>query len=247
MLNNDNQVLHTKKFFDNIEHEYGDKAALFLPSLERFRRESSRYISGDVLDIGNGGVVSFDLEKAKTVVLADLSKAMFKHLQRVLDGKFLPLKKRGLKCIEADVRRLPFKEQFDTVLMLTTAHHLSEESLEQTKKNIGQAFNEVGRVLKPGGTLLVLECQLCPPFKWLQDWAFEFLYQLLIAFNKPLPYFMSESEIATYITAAGLKLKKTTYIPSGKMIYLPLFPYFTFPGKWWDYLSTSHLFIAKKK
>jgi hypothetical protein len=29
-------------------------------------------------------------------------------------------------------------------------------------------------------------------------------------------------------------------------IYLPLFPFITFPGWLWDYLSTSHMFVARK-
>lgn len=238
---------HSKDFFNEIAQVYDEKSTDFLASLDCFRRKSSPYIKGKVLDVGNGGVVSFDMEKAQKIVLADLSKEMFKHLKRVKNGAFAVLEKNSVECVETDVRKMPFKsETFDVALLLTTAHHLSDTNIAISQKNILQAFKEIHRVLKPGSTFLLLECQLWGPFKYLQDTFFEVAFAVLLKYNKPLPYFMSKRQIKLYLQRTGFKLEKVVYIPSGEKIYIPLFPFITFPGWLWDKFSTSHMFVARK-
>jgi len=101
-------------------------------------------------------------------------------------------------------------------------------------------------VLKKDGVFLLVECQLNRPAKKMQDVFFELAYSQLIKIGKPLPFFLSQSEIASHLRQAGFRLIKTVSIPSGQKIFLPLFPAITIPGSWWDKLSQTHLFVAKK-
>lgn len=236
-----------EKFFNQIAKQYDEKSGAYLESQEFFRKQSSPYIKGIVLDIGNGGMIAFDLEKAKRVILADIAVDMFKHLKRVHNGEYKQVETDTITCIKSDVRKMPFgNNYFDVVVMVTTAHHLSEGSLKNTRENIHQAFFEIHRVLKDKGTFLLLEVHPFILFKVMQDIFFELAYRMFMLIDKPLPYFMSKKETRNYLKTMGFHIQKEVIIPTGKKAYVPLFPFLSPPGWLWDKLLSSVLFISKK-
>lgn len=246
-MNNNHRNKEQEMFFDGISGQYNQKSSAHLESQEFFRIKTSQYIKGTVLDIGNGGIISFDFEKAEKVTVADIAMKMLKNLKRVYKGQYYPVNKDDIECKKADVRKMPFGNNcFDVVVMLTTAHHLSESSLEKTVQNINKAFSEIHRVLKPKGVFLMVEVHPCSPLKLVQDLFFELAYGIFILFGKPLPYFMSRSQAKEYLKKAGLILKKEIIVPSGKRVYMPLFPFFSPPGWLWNRLLSSVLFISVK-
>jgi SAM-dependent methyltransferase len=70
----------------------------------------------------------------------------------------------AVRCLAADVLRLPFREQcFDVVVSTSTLDHLRSEA------ELELAINELARVLKPGGLLLLtLDNPLNPMYPLLR-------------------------------------------------------------------------------
>ncbi|MFH0713693.1 MAG: methyltransferase domain-containing protein [Candidatus Micrarchaeota archaeon] len=90
---------------------------------------------------GNGRNLPLLLDKFKTVLAIDNSEKLLEIAKQKYVGK-------GVNFQLADVCALPFDEDsFDTVLCAAVLHHLNDDE-------IVVAFNELHRVLKPGGLLL---------------------------------------------------------------------------------------------
>jgi demethylmenaquinone methyltransferase/2-methoxy-6-polyprenyl-1,4-benzoquinol methylase len=105
-----------------------------------------------LLDVGGGtGYVAASVaDRYARVVVADLSPGMLRVARR-----------RNLETAEASALHLPFKEgEFDVVLCTDALHHI---------KQIDRAIEEMCRVLKPGGTILIQEFHV-------QGWKGFFFY-----------------------------------------------------------------------
>src|SRR3989344_5141793 len=132
---------HQKKFFNKISDTYHQNSSRYQESYKSLRKETVGQIKGNVLDIGNGGTIGYSIKNAKTLTLADISEVILKNPRISIGKKFKPLVHKKLKCVVADVMSLPFrKNQFDTVIIISTIHHLSEKSLNISKINIIKAF-----------------------------------------------------------------------------------------------------------
>lgn len=236
-----------KKYFDNIANHYSEDNRISVDYLQRIRKASSPYISGNVLDIGNGGVVCFDYKKASRITLADIAFDLLKNPKAIKNRKLMPITDFKLKCVEANVMDLSFaSNSFDTVILFNVAHHLSVPSLKDSITNIERAFKEINRVLKKDGVFLLADN--CPPFyiKMLFDPLFEFAYWLLIKFKIPLPYFLSLMQVKSLLQNSGFELKSVEKIKLSDKAYQPLLPWFTPPGWLWDELLGNRLFVVRK-
>lgn len=98
-----------------------------------------RYVRGkDVLEVGCGtGLVMHRVaERARSVSGIDISSGMLRQARR-----------RGLEVVQADATALPFSnEAFDVVYSLKVLAHI---------RDIERALDEMARVTRPGGTLLL--------------------------------------------------------------------------------------------
>lgn len=247
-ISNINQKLtHQKVYFNKIAPSYHKSAGYNLKSMIRFKKATSRFISGNVLDIGSGGIIGYDLTQTKHLTLADIAPETLKN-PLILKGKdYIPADSTLIKTIEANVLNLPFaKNSFDTVIMITTAHHLTEISLAKTKQNIQSSFKHINFVLKKNGVFIIHECFLHPIIKLIQEVFFEIFFTLLEKFGKPLPYFMSERQLGDYLTIAGFQIIKIHRIKSDKIVYIPLFPSLSPPGWLWDVIQPSKVYICSK-
>jgi demethylmenaquinone methyltransferase/2-methoxy-6-polyprenyl-1,4-benzoquinol methylase len=96
-----------------------------------------------LLDVagGTGYLASCVADRYARVVVADLSPGMLSVARS-----------RKLETVEASALELPFKDaEFDVVLCTDALHHI---------KQIERALDEMCRVLKPGGTLVIHEFDL---------------------------------------------------------------------------------------
>lgn len=98
-------------------------------------------IKGSLLDVGGGtGRVSgFFKDQADEVIIADLSEKML--LQSFGKGRLQPV------CSHAE--KLPFPDEyFERVIMVDALHHVCSQK---------EATQELWRVLKPGGKIVIEE------------------------------------------------------------------------------------------
>ncbi len=242
-----NKLKHQKNYFNEIAENYHSLSPSSIASAEKLKKATREFIKGEVLDVGSGGIINYDIRNARRLVLSDIAGKTLRNPKIINNGKLYPAKHKKISFVEASALNLPFKKNsFDTVIMVTTAHHLSEKSLPKTKTNIKNAFFEINRVLRTGGTFIIHECFLFSPLKFLQEIFFEPAFYLLSKIDKPLPYFISEKQIVRYLESAGFLVIKKKNIPSGEKIYLPLFPKLSPSGKIWDKLLKSDVYITKK-
>ena len=127
-----------------------DHFGLLAPFYERFIqfREPEKIIQrlnlpveGTVLDAGGGtGRVSASFDGlAGVIIVADLSWDMLRQAQQ----------KNGLQVVNTHTEALPFPNQyFDRILMVDALHHVC---------NHQETADELWRVLKPGGRILIEE------------------------------------------------------------------------------------------
>lgn len=130
-----------------------DAFTRFAPAYDRFMqifrlyrlRELRDVLSGSpsggaLLDVAGGtGFLSAALAGTfNRVVVADISSGMLAVAQR-----------RNLETVCAQAESLPFADAtFDAVLCADALHHIKSQEL---------ALNEIARVLKPGGTIVIQE------------------------------------------------------------------------------------------
>ena len=145
----------TGSHHDNVEKQFGAQASAYLTSavhasgrdLQRLAERLGAFPEAHVLDLGCGaGHASFVAAGQVAQVTAyDLSSQM-------LDVVAAAAKDRGLDNVatrQGYAEILPFDDStFDVVISRYSAHHWHD---------VGQALREVKRVLKPGGTVIIMD------------------------------------------------------------------------------------------
>lgn len=144
------------------------------------------------------GLYSLLDECAEEFVGVDLSPGIVEAAKR----RFPDLDSRA-----ADVRELPFDDvSFDLIVSISTLDHFDSQPEIQT------ALNELSRVLRPGGQLLLTLDNLSHPAVWLRS----ILPQRLLLGLGLLPYRVgttcSPRRLETYCRDAGLEVAGITAI-----------------------------------
>ncbi|MDX2098552.1 MAG: class I SAM-dependent methyltransferase [Leptolyngbyaceae cyanobacterium bins.59] len=128
---------------------------------------------------------------------------------------------------KADIRvcgsatQLPFADQsVDTIVCFYSVHHMIGNRVSETRQNVACAFEEFGRVIKPGGNLLIFEVSPWLPFWWLQNFLWNRAKRVLG--SKLDMYFWSPQAMA----ALGRKTFPRSVL---KKIPCPISPWALFP------------------
>jgi ubiquinone/menaquinone biosynthesis C-methylase UbiE len=119
---------------------------------------------------GNGDLAAriFDGLMPARYVATDLDTRQLEVARRHLSQHYPNGIPATLELQTADMLQLPFPEaSFDTVLAYTVLHHASEE--HRDFGNVPRALTEIGRVLRPEGSLVYEEIFLKDKIRtWLQ-------------------------------------------------------------------------------
>ena len=110
-----------------------------------------------VVDVGCGPLMPYTRGRDQFIIGVDLSWQSL----RENDGLDLRVYGSGAGLPLAD-------RSVDTVVAMYAIHHFAGNSIAENERIVRAAFSEFGRVLKPGGELLVFENSPRWPFNWLQ-------------------------------------------------------------------------------
>jgi len=188
------KIAKQKAYFSGSVKNYRRSMLMHLTPIKHFYRLSSKYIKGEVLDVGSGGLITYDIAKAKSVLLTDISEDLIRSPQKIVNDRLEFVNDDRAKTKVANVFKLPFKKSsFDTVLVLSVLHHLSLPKVASNYRNLDNALKESYRVVKPKGYLLIWESCLSILISRIYKFFYEVTYSFFIKFNKPLPYFFFSS------------------------------------------------------
>lgn len=175
---------------------------------ENIRAELDRNLNGVILDIGNGGVFGYDVDKLERVIAVDL--AFDENMQDSEKIKYIRDDARVLKTIESN--------SCDCVVMQFLVHHIVDENIKLTNDSILASLKEAHRVLKPKGKLIIIEEIVLFFIEYVEDVLYKMNFRLLILINKPMIKFYSEKGLRSRLRSAGFALVTIKKIDQGKWV-----------------------------
>lgn len=126
-----------------------------------------------VLDAGCG-TASYAMELAKRVKRVDGVDASREMIQRGMrKAKAAGIPENNLSFLDCDIARLPFEDgRFDCVTVNQVLHHIDDDASAGYPRH-AEVVAELGRVTRPGGTLVV---NLCSHEQVLDGWWYRELF-----------------------------------------------------------------------
>lgn len=145
--------------------EWAENSDIMREEYRRIARQAASEVqAGQALEIGPGpGFISLELAKLLPgidVIGLDLSETMIEMAEK--NAKAYGLSKR-VRFKQGDAAEMPFEDDsFDLIVSSGSLHHWDEPD---------RIFNEVHRVLKPGGRALVSDLRGDTPKERIEEWA----------------------------------------------------------------------------
>ena len=189
--------LRSAKHFDEGADTYaaGYKGPTCAGHSFRARRSKAQALLGkgplgDLLDVGGASGVYFDALKSQVTAyyIVDISPLMISQAKRLEHGGV------PLYCHLASAYMLPFPDKsFDTVLAMGVLEYLDEP---------WKALEEMARVAKPGGVILVSYPNVHSPMRRLS----QLIYR---CFRQPAPFSASRLFSVGEVRKAAASLKRS--------------------------------------
>jgi SAM-dependent methyltransferase len=129
---------------DRVVNDVGTQALFY----ERQGKAAHRHLAGApvILDVGCGGVLQYPRPSGSLVIGVDLSRQLLEE-NKELDA-----------AVYGSAAQLPIADRsVDRVVCFYAVHHFVGGSVAENRSLVERAFSEFGRVLLPGGELLVFD------------------------------------------------------------------------------------------
>ena len=218
-----------KKFNENVQYQITIRSFL------------EGKVTGDVLDLGCGSRVFYDLVGAKSWTGIDISSSM-------LSGISFFNKIGDMRIIQGDMLKMQLAdESADTVIAMFVLHHLAKKNIKETKKRVKLAFAEAIRVLRPGGRFIV--CENCRgPLEHPYHWMFPISFRVFKkALDVDLPYFWQRKHYLKFAQDSGFKMPFTyVQVPMTDWVYNPVLKCKVPPLLTHDLIQRMTIFEFKK-
>jgi ubiquinone/menaquinone biosynthesis C-methylase UbiE len=155
------------------------------------------YLDNNILDVGNGGIFTYDTTKARKITAVDIAFRDISRLKKFPNVSYECDDARSLESIPSG--------SFDVVIYQFTLHHITGGSGKETLGNIQETMKTAMRVLRPGGTVIIVE-NIIPEFVELFE---KLLYKaeagFLRLFSRPMVYLFSMKTILKVVRESGFK------------------------------------------
>ncbi len=180
---------------------------------------SKGIVTGDVLDIGCGSRVYYDVADVTSWVGMDLSEKLLSRLS-FLGG----LEPSRIERIVQSCERIPYDtESFDTVCAIFMIHHLGRHSKRRSQRIVRRVLKEVSRVIRKDGRFVMAEVH--PRLSLLPyRIAFPIIFPLVRRIAKiELPFFWTHRELTAMLAEVGFGRCRYVNIPLVEAMKLPIF------------------------
>jgi SAM-dependent methyltransferase len=243
------KTANSRQIFDEVAEKYWqDNLAINGHNyFAQIKNIVTPYMVGQVADIGSGGLIHYDPTLPESLTLVDISADILLTPRTFINGRFVAVTMGNIVRVNGDACTIPLEDDvYDSVILNNVAHHLAVSSLKHTEHRIKAAFNEIQRILRPGGNFVLGEN--CPSFLFRSAyrWAYPILAPFFESKGKPLPYFYPHHRLLEFLTEAGLMVDQVKYVDWGEKVYNPIFPKFQAPGKIWAQVIRQVMFIGRK-
>jgi ubiquinone/menaquinone biosynthesis C-methylase UbiE len=180
--------------------QYGD----YLKSVSKHRtfitnisKVLTPFLKGDILDMGNGGVFTYDITKANRIVAVDIAFRDISKYKTFPNVLYKYDDARSLKSIPSS--------SFDTVICQFMLHHITGKSSRDTLRNVRRVMKSAMRVLKPGGTFVIIEAAVPRVVEFFEKLLYQVNTVVFELLGKPMVYMFSHNHILRLIRESGFK------------------------------------------
>ncbi len=182
---------------------------------QNISKELNQNLTGTVLDIGNGNVFNYDLDRLERIIAIDIA---FKNMKNTEKITYFTGDARDLRQISS--------LSCDRIVMQFLVHHIVDRTKTLTDSSLAQCFCECYRVLKPNGKLIIVEMLVHPVVEFFENLLYGFNFRLLSWINKPMIKFYSKLGILSRLKSAGFAEFNDYEIEMGQWIdpFEALFP-----------------------
>ena len=187
-------------------------------------------LTGDVLDIGNGGVLDYDPGKSSSFFSLDKSLKMLERADTVLRGR--------ITC--GDLKDLPIKcASFDAILCKFLFHHLVTDTLDSTERYQRECLGQILRALRPDGKLIIVDNCVPPIIESAQLLGFSLWQKMFTWLSLPRLRFFSCSQLILLLRSGGFKdfvIHKIVLKRGWELVpFILAFPMIKIPAKFYPF------------